>query len=129
MARKDRQRRVAQWCADAFGVEHASNIEQRGLRLAEEAIEAAQSAGCNPMTLHKLIDYIYAKPPGFLQQELGGVGLCVLAMANAAGFDADDEEITEINRVLSKPLSFFADRNKVKNEAGFIAGYQQPLSQ
>ncbi len=123
-----RQTRVSEWCADAFGADHASNVEQRGLRLVEEAIEAAQAAKCDPTTLHKLIDYIYAKPPGELQRELGGIGLCVLAMANAAGFSANAAEINEINRVLAKPLSFFADRNRVKNEAGFVAGYQQPLT-
>lgn len=122
------QARVAAWVANAFGAEHANNVEQRGLRLVEEAIEAGQAAGCDPATLHKLIDYIYAKPPGDLRQELGGVGLCVLAMADAAGFSADDAERMEINRVLAKPLAFFAERNKVKNEAGFVAGYQQPIT-
>lgn len=126
-ARDERQGRVAQWCADAFGADHASNIEQRGIRLAEEAIEAAQATGCNPAMIHKLVDYIYAKPPGDLKQELGGVGLCLLALANAAGLRADATEQAEMDRVLSKPLSFFADRNRVKNEAGFIAGYQQPI--
>lgn len=129
MARDYWQQRVADWCRNAFGEEHASNIEQRGLRLVEEAIEAGQAAGCDPATLHKLIDYIYAKPAGELRQELGGVGLCVLAMASAAGFSADDAERFEINRVLAKPLAFFAERNKVKNDAGFVAGYQQPVQQ
>ena len=109
------------------GQDHASNVEQRGLRLVEEAIEAAQAAGCDPATLHKLVDYIYAKEPGDLRQELGGVGLCVLAMAAVAGFDADEAEEKEVNRVLSKPLDYFARRNKVKNDAGFVAGYQQPI--
>jgi NTP pyrophosphatase (non-canonical NTP hydrolase) len=127
--RADRQHRIADWCAAAFGKDHATNIEQRGLRLAEEAIEAAQAANCDPATLHKLIDYIYAKEPGALAQELGGVGLCVLAMANAAGIDADDAESAECERVLSKPLEFFAARNKVKNDAGFVSGaYRQPLA-
>lgn len=128
MSRDQWQKRVAAWCAAAFGADHSSNVEQRGLRLAEEAIEAAQAAGCDPATIHKLVDYIYAKPAGELKQELGGVGLCVLAMADAAGFSADDAERIEVNRVLAKPLSFFAERNRVKNDAGFIAGYQQPIT-
>lgn len=128
-ARLDRQSRVSGWCAAAFGMAHATNVEQRGLRLVEEAIEAAQAAGCDPATLHKLIDYIYAKEPGKLSQELGGVGLCILAMANAAGLDADKCEDNEVNRVLAKPLEYFAARNKVKNDAGFVAGaWKQPVS-
>lgn len=126
--RDTRQETVYRWCAAAFGFDHATSIEQRGLRLAEEAIEAAQAGGCEAATLHSLIDYIYARPAGALRQELGGVGLCLLAMASAAEFSADDAERDECDRVLSKPLEFFANRNRVKNEAGFIAGaWKQPV--
>lgn len=121
MTRFMRQSTVAQWCRAAFGEEQASSIEQRGLRLAEEAIEAAQAAGCDPATLHKLIDHIFAQPVGELGQELGGVGVCLLALADAGGFDADHEERREVDRVLSKPLAHFAARNAAKNAAGFIA--------
>jgi hypothetical protein len=91
------------------------------LRLAEEAIEAAQSAGCDPATLHKLIDYIYARPAGSIHREIGGVGITLLALANAEGLNADACEHGELHRVLSKPLSHFTARNQVKNDAGFIA--------
>lgn len=119
--RDQRQSRVAKWCADAFGQEQTTSVEQRGLRLAEETIEAAQAAECNPATLHKLVDYVYARPVGELRQELGGVGLCLLAMANAASLSADDIECAEIARVFSKPLSVFSERNKQKNDAGFTS--------
>jgi hypothetical protein len=36
--RDNRQKIVADWCAAAFGVVHATNLPQRGIRLAEEAI-------------------------------------------------------------------------------------------
>lgn len=128
MNRNDRQREVAEWCAAAFGHDHAASTEQRGLRLVEEAIEAAQAAECEAGTLHDLIDYIYAKPPGELKQELGGVGLCLLAMANSAGHSADTLEEAEVRRVLAKPLEYFAARNRVKNDAGFVAGaWKQPV--
>lgn len=62
-----------------------------------------------------------AKEPGELSQELGGVGVTLLALAAAANVSADDAELTEIRRVLSKPLEHFWARNKVKNDAGFNA--------
>src|SRR5262245_8584190 len=100
MSRDARQARVHQWCAAAFGNDHATSTEQRGLRLAEEAIEAAQAAGCDPTTLHKLIDYVYSRQSGNLEQELGSVGLCVLAMAASAGVSADACEMKECQRVM-----------------------------
>lgn len=117
--RLDRQLEVHNWCRAAFGDDHAKSIEQRGLRHAEEAIECAQAAGCDPATLHKLIDHIYAKPAGELGQEIGGSGVTLLALAHAAGLDADAEEDKEVRRVKSMPLEHFAKRNAEKNAAGF----------
>lgn len=117
--RRIRQRKVANWCARAFGWAHARSMEQRGIRFAEEAIEAAQAAGCNPAMLHRLIDHVFAKPVGDLRQELGGVGVTLLALAEAAGVSAEEAEINEVDRVLSMPLEVFAQRNQAKNNAGF----------
>lgn len=117
--RLDRQSSVHKWCREAFGDDHAKSIEQRGIRLAEEAIEAAQAAGCNREMVHRLVDHVFDRPVGDLAQEIGGVGVTLLALAQAATIDADAEEIREFARVLSKPLSHFAARNAAKNAAGF----------
>jgi hypothetical protein len=69
--------------------------------------------------VHKLVDYTFDSPAGRLGQEIGGVGLTLLALAEAADHSAEACEAAEIERVLSKPLSHFAARNKVKNDAGF----------
>jgi hypothetical protein len=119
--RNERQKRVAEWCAAAFGAEHQSSVPQRGLRFLEEAIEAYQALGGDLPQAHKLLDYVFAKEPGELSQELGGVGITVLALAAAAGISADAVEAAELARVLSKPLAWFRARNKVKNDAGFDA--------
>jgi NTP pyrophosphatase (non-canonical NTP hydrolase) len=131
MERDARQEQVHDWCAAAFGADHASSIPQRGLRLLEEAIELAQAAGCDRAMCHKLIDHIFDKPAGTIAQELGGVGVTVLAFAAAANLSADGCERVEVTRVLSKPLEYFAARNKVKNDAGFnvTGAYVAPLSQ
>lgn len=119
--RDERQKCVADWCAAAFGAEHQASVPQRGLRMLEEAIETYQSINGSPEAAHKLIDYIYAKEPGKLFQELGGLGITVLALAAAAGVSADAAETAELNRVLSKPPAWFHARNKAKNDAGFDA--------
>ena len=121
-APQDRDRRQADthaWCVAAFGDHDARSIPQRGMRLAEEAIETAQACGCDAAMLHRLIDHIYAKPVGELVQELGGLGVTLLALAEAAGVSADRAELQELERVRSKPLAEFAARNAAKREAGF----------
>jgi NTP pyrophosphatase (non-canonical NTP hydrolase) len=117
--RNHRQKIVAEWCAAAFGSDHASSVEQRAVRLLEESIEALQAAGGSPVMAHKLVDFVFARPVGELGQELGGIGVTLLALANAAGLSADQEESKEVARVLSKPLEHFAKRNALKDAAGF----------
>lgn len=120
-ARGRRQQAVADWCVQAFGYEQATSLPQRGLRLAEEAIEAAQAAGTPASILHTLIDHVYSRPVGDLGQELGGVGVTLLALAHVARLDADQCEANEVNRVLELPLEHFAKRNAEKNALGFVA--------
>lgn len=117
--RDERQSGVASWCAAAFGADHATSIPQRGIRLAEEAVEAAQAAGCDRAMVHRLVDHVYEKPSGVLSQEIGGVGLTLLALSAAAHVSADAEEEREYLRVKAKPLEHFRKRNEAKNAAGF----------
>lgn len=121
VARDWRQKTVSEWCARAFGRDHASSVPQRGIRLLEEAIEAYQACGCDPAMAHKLVDFVFSRPPGALNQELGGIGITLLALATAAGLSADTEEAREWRRVRSKSLAHFSARNEAKNGAGFLA--------
>jgi hypothetical protein len=127
--RDHRQAEVADWCAAAFGTHHASSLPQRGLRLAEEALEAYQSAGGTRDLAHRLVDYIFDRPADPLERELGGVGITLLALAAAAGLSAEGAEISELARIKAKPLAHFAARNEAKNKAGFnVAEPASPVS-
>ncbi len=119
IGRDYRQAAVAAWCAAAFGQDHAASLPQRGIRLLEEAIEACQAAGGEREMAHKLVDYVFDRPPGSLHQELGGVGITTLALAAAAGDSADGAEADELMRILAKPIEHFTIRNEAKNAAGF----------
>jgi len=119
LPRDARQAMIIDWARMAFGEAEAMGIPQRGLRLLEEAIEAFQACGGDETIAHKLVAYVFARPPGEIGQELGGVAVTVLALAAAAGLSADEEECREIHRVLSKPLREFTERNANKNAAGF----------
>lgn len=119
MGRDQRQHMIADWAIAAFGTAEATGIPQRGLRLLEEAIEAFQACGGDEAIAHKLVTYVFGRPPGQIDQELGGVAVTMLALAAAAGLSADEEECREVHRVLSKPLREFTERNANKNAAGF----------
>lgn len=116
-----RQKLIFEWGCAAFTTAQMKDPRQRGLRLMEETIEAAQAAGCDKDQLHRLVDYVYGRPVGILAKELGGVGVCTLALAECIGIDADEAEEEEITRIFSKPVDVFSQRNKEKNDAGFKA--------
>ncbi len=117
----DRQKKIHEWCKAAFGVENATYLPQRALRLFEEATEMCQAAGAQPHQLFKYVNYVYSRPIGDVRQEVGGVFVTLLAMAQAAGFSADEALADEEKRIYSKPLEHFAKRNAEKDAAGFKA--------
>lgn len=137
--RQYRQMVAGHWCVKAFGPEHAGSVPQRAIRFLEEAVELFQAAMYGDDALppevdaaemaHKLIDYVFSRPVGHIGQELGGVGVTVLLLANAADLDADECEAAEVARVLSKPPEHFHQRNEVKNAAGFdVTGGAYPTA-
>lgn len=119
--RDRRQHQVGGWATAAFGVVEATDLKQRAVRLAEEAIELAQAVGVDSAMLTKLVGFVYDRPIGEPKQEVAGISICLLAMANALGISADEVERDELDRVLSKPPEYWAERNAKKNAAGFKA--------
>lgn len=113
------QVRLTSWARAAFGNEHVANIPQRALRLLEESIELAQAAGVDEQLARKLVEFVYARPAGDLFQEMGGVGVTMLVLAESAGICAETAIDKESSRVLSKPVEHFTKRNADKGAAGF----------
>lgn len=62
---------------------------------------------------------VYGREVGELSQEIGGVGLTLLALAELAGIDADLEELRELERVLQIPKEVWKEREQRKEAAGF----------
>lgn len=101
-SRANRQRTVFNWALRMFG-ERTRVVHERALRVLEEATELAQAAGVNEDTARRMIDRVFFKPKGDVRDELGGVMVTTLAMAEAMNLDADDLERNEIERVMAKP--------------------------
>lgn len=119
MSRDLRQHALYLFGCQLFGDDNMSNPQMRGLRMLEEAIELYQAVGCDKEQAKKLIDYVFSRPAGLPQQELGGLGVTVLALAESIGASADDAEWAEIERLRSKPKEHFAKRNQDKIDLGF----------
>lgn len=120
-SRDQRQVTVFSMIKARFGPDHANSVPQRALRFIEEGIEACQAAGVDRDQLLKLVGFVYDRPVGELNKEIGAAGLTLLGLAAAAGLSADDEEDREVNRVLAMDPKEHAARNRLKNEAGFDA--------
>lgn len=126
--RSARQDAIFAWATEAFGDAEVASFSQRALRLLEETIELYQACEGDPALAHKLIDFIFDRPPGDIKQELGGVSVTLLVLCSALETRAEDVELAEVARILSKPVEHFRERNKAKNGAGFITEEARGLS-
>jgi len=115
-----KQQQLVAWGVECFGEKHMADKSVRALRLLEEAIEFAQAVDAPKDQCAALVDYVYSRPTGKPEQELGGVGVTWLVAAAALGMQASDALDAEIARIAARPCSHFAARNKQKLDAGFV---------
>lgn len=112
-----RQAHVGQWVRATFG-DHTMAIRERAQRLLEEAVELAQASGLSPDDARAIVGHVFSKPMGEPRQEAGGLGVCLLAYCEAAGFSADEEERREFERVQAIDPAHFQRRHNRKADAG-----------
>lgn len=101
----DRERlqpRVAEWMAACFGPEISADRIERNHRFIEEALELVQACGCTQSEAHQLVDYVYDRPQGDINQEVGGVMITLATLCLANGFDMHAAGETELARVWTK---------------------------
>lgn len=115
--RAARQIAVDKWIRKTFGKQSAEDKVERLSRLVEEVCELCQAENFPQAMIPVIADYVYKKPAGWPQQELGGVGVCILAYAMAAGYNADDMEQREFARILALPTKHFRGSRKKKADA------------
>lgn len=98
---EDFQGDVGDWLIKCFGKEIASDITERNYRFLEEALELVQSNGCSKEDCLKLVDYVYSRPKGEINQEVGGVMVTLAALCEANSIDLATCSGNEVNRVLN----------------------------
>lgn len=107
----------------AFGAASMTTTE-RAKRVGEEAIELMQAGGVPLEEAMKLLIYVYGRPVGHINQEVGGVCVTLLALSYVMGYDLEWLEQQEVTRFLLKDISYWTERVKLKAAAG-VAAYHE----
>lgn len=78
------------WAMAAFGAEVVADCAQRVHRFMEEALELAQACGMTRHEVGMLTAYVFDRPVGDVDQEIGGVTMTlgVLTVANKRSLGA-----------------------------------------
>jgi hypothetical protein len=93
------QKKLKEWTILCFGEQIANDKLERNHRFLEESLELVQSLGLTKEEANKLVDYVYNRPIGEPEQEIGGVYVTLNALCNANEFDLHICAETEINRI------------------------------
>lgn len=91
------QSKVVDWLRACFG-DVSRDQEERTHRFLEEAIELAQASGCTKYEAMQLVDYVYSRPKGEIDQEVGGVMVTLAGLCSASGVDMQDAADRELAR-------------------------------
>ena len=98
MSSKSFQRRVAEWLAACFPPSVRADRQERTHRFLEEALELAQANGCTRDEAHILVDYVFSRPLGQPEHEVGGVMVTLAGLCDATGIDMTAEGDRELDR-------------------------------
>ena len=96
------QFRVKPWMDACFGPVISADVVERNHRFIEEALELVQANGCTRSEAHQLVDYVYGRDQGDINQEVGGVMVTLAALCLAIGVDMHEAGETELARVWQK---------------------------
>jgi hypothetical protein len=96
------QQRVEPWLLACFGEQIAADTIERNHRFLEEALELVQACGCTQSEAHQLVDYVFGRPVGEVQQEAGGVMVTLAALCRAQGLSMHEAGEKELARIWTK---------------------------
>lgn len=96
------QRRVGEWMQACFGPKISADKLERNDRFIEEALELTQASGYTKERAHALVDYVFDRPQGEINQEVGGVLVTLAAHCLAHGVEMSDAGEAELSRIWGK---------------------------
>lgn len=98
------QEKVRAWVIKCFGLEIADDVQERNNRFLEEALELVQATGCTAQDAHALVDYVYGRPIGDREQEVGGTLVTLASLCAAIGIDLEEAGNIEIERISTSDM-------------------------
>lgn len=96
----DFQKRVQGWMKQCFSMEICRDRQELNHRFLEEALELVQACGCTASEAHQLVDYVYGRDQGEINQEVGGVMVTLAALCLANDIDMHEGGEVELTRIL-----------------------------
>ena len=109
----DYQGQVVIWLKTCFGEETAKDKTERSLRFIEEALELVQATGTSKEDVLKLVDYVYSRPIGEIEQEVGGVMTTLPSLCYAWDILMGDAGLTELDRCWER-INIIREKQKNK---------------
>ena len=110
--------KIVHWIVFSFGWEIFRDKHERGRRFLEEAVELNQAMGVSHEDALRIVNHVYSRPVGKVEQEMGGVGITLLGLCGAMSLDFEALTERELDRVLALPADHFRKRNVLKAQAG-----------
>ena len=92
------QDRVEEWLAACFPPAVRSVREERTHRFLEEALELAQANGCSREDAQALVEYVYSRPAGRPELEVGGVMVTLASLCSATSIAMNEAGDRELKR-------------------------------
>lgn len=108
----DFQERVAAWMDVCFGQEIARDPDERTHRFLEESLELAQAMNCTEEEALQLVRYVFSRPKGAVDQEVGGVMLTLAGLCTASTVEMQPAGERELSRVWDKIDKIRAKRSR-----------------
>lgn len=96
------QDRLSNWLVNCVGQEAALDKNERDARFLEEAIELMQARGRTKEEIMTMVDHVYSRPVGEVNQEIAGTLLTLMAVGAADEVDILELGEKEYRRVISK---------------------------
>lgn len=110
------QRQVIYWFTTCFSKDDLDDGEERGLRFAEEAIEASQAGDIPEEKMHELVRHVYSRPKGEFKQEVGGVLTTLAVWCTNKKVDLIECGFDELTRIWTK-IPLIREKQKAKIHA------------
>lgn len=110
----DRPSRFLAWARETFTAQVAMNPAERMMRFVEEAIELANACDVPRVTVERIVNRVYERSPGNIEQEAAQCQVTLELWAKVAKLDLERAATREFERVQAIPKEEWTRRHGAK---------------